>query len=106
VTISPAELRAQLATAKLPSWISQLASHLNFGPMHYYVYINSSGLLQRATVDMSESVSSTDVTIDETYDLSNYGVPVSISAPAPSQTVSFQQLLQAAAAENNGESTS
>jgi hypothetical protein len=58
-------------------------------------YIDNAGLLRSLTTQLSESTAAAGaLTIDETLDFSDYGEPVTVTAPPAGQVVSIQQLLQ------------
>ena len=64
------------------------------------VYVgDATHLLRRITFSMHLSIRSAVVSAQATEDISNYGAPVSISAPPADQVVSLQQFEQAALAD-------
>jgi hypothetical protein len=103
VSIDSAFIQKQMSAANVPAWIRQAMSKVSFQDAVQTVFIDSSGKLVRDAVHMVISVPSAhqpSVTVDETLDLSDYGVPVSISAPPASQVVDFQQFLNQFAGQN------
>ena len=105
VTIDPAFIEKQISSANLPSWMRAAVSKVSFQSATQTVFIDGSGNLRRDSLHMvidAPSVPAGSAAIDETLDLSNYGVPVSISAPPASQVVDFQQFLQDAAGQSSG----
>lgn len=99
VTLNSAAIKNQIANAKLPSWMTAALSHVDIGDTTVDVYVDGSGLLRRTTISLTETVgSSGKTTVDESLDFSDYGSPVTVSAPPSDQVVTFQQFLEAAAA--------
>jgi hypothetical protein len=97
VALNSSAIKTQLQQAKLPSWMTSALANVNIQNTSVTVYVDSSGLLRRMAVNLSESLgSSGSVSVDESLDFSDYGAPVSVSAPPADQVVSLQQLLQAA----------
>lgn len=97
VTIDPAFIEKQISSANLPSWMRDASSKINFRNATETVFIDRSGNLRRDAVHMVIDIPSSQagpMTMDETLDLSNYGVPVSISAPPASQVVDIQEFLR------------
>jgi hypothetical protein len=61
------------------------------------VFVDNAGQLRRTTMHVDVNApSGKTASVDETFDLSDYGVPVSITAPPASQVVDVQQFLQSA----------
>ena len=107
VTLNAATIEAQLAHANLPSWMSSALSQINIESVTNNVYVDGSGLLRRYSVSLTESAPSKGtITLDESLDFSDYGAPVSVSAPPAGQVVTFEQFLQAAEAAGSGSSPS
>lgn len=103
VTLDASAIKAKLAQAKLPSWMTSALSNVKLGDTTLKVFVDGSGLLRRMSIGLNESVgSSGNVGVDESLDFSDYGTAVSVSAPPPDQVVSFQQFLQAAEAQAGG----
>lgn len=103
VNIDPAFLQKQLGSSNLPSWMRQAVSTVNFQGATETVFIDSSGSLRRDAMHMVMSLSShqPSITIDESLDLSDYGAPVSITAPPADQVIDVQQFLHEAASQSN-----
>jgi hypothetical protein len=99
VTLDSAAIKKRLANAKLPSWMTAALSHVDIGNTTMKVYVDDSGLLRRMSIGLTETVgSSGTISVDESLDFSDYGSPVSVSAPPSDQVVTFQQFLAAAEA--------
>lgn len=103
VTIDPSAIKQRLAHASLPSWMQSLLSKVDFRTASVKVYVDGNGQLRRYTTVMSESVGSAGpVTMDVSMDLTDYGAPVTVTAPPADQVMSLQQLLQMAASQMGG----
>jgi hypothetical protein len=96
VTLDPTALRARLAQANLPTWMSTALSHVNIQNTTAKVYIDDTGLLRRFAMYMTQTVAAQTVSVDESVDFSGYGTPVNVSAPPPDQVATFSQFLQKA----------
>jgi hypothetical protein len=94
VTISPAQMRSDLASANVPGWMRQAVSAVNLGALNFKVYVDGQGLLRRETLAMQVTIASHPVAMNETLDFSDFGTPVSIKPPPADQVVGFQQFLQ------------
>ncbi|HLI72706.1 MAG TPA: hypothetical protein VKU86_02420, partial [Acidimicrobiales bacterium] len=95
VTVDTARLKSRLEN--LPSWMQQALSQVRFGDVSMKVYVDGAGLLRRMTEHVSMAVASGGtVSIDVSLDFSDFGVPVSVTAPPADQVVSMQEFLQAA----------
>ena len=73
---------------------------LTIKPPTISLWIGSDHLLQREEVAMSIGAAGTTVSGDVTIDLSDYGVPVSVSVPASSDVASYDDFLAAAKTAN------
>jgi hypothetical protein len=93
VTFSPSVLQNEMDKANLPAWMKQALAHVTVGGASTKVYIDSAGRLVRETTAESESVASITVTTSESVDFSDYGAPVSITAPEADQVVPISQFL-------------
>ena len=91
VTLDPAAIKAQLAHANLPSWMATALSQLNVQNTTLMVYVDGSGLLRRFSLDLTETVATVKVTVDESLDFADYGAAVNVTAPPPDQVASFGQ---------------
>ena len=99
VKFNAATLKRQLARANLPAWMASVVNTINIQSASNTVYVDGSGLLRRYSIKLSESAPSTGtVRLDESLDFSDYGTPVSVSAPPSNLVVSFTQFLQDAEA--------
>jgi hypothetical protein len=94
VTVSPATVAAEVA--KLPAELRQLGSEVKNNGITADVYINGAGELVRESETTSASDAGTTIDVTSQLDLSNYGTPVSVTAPPPSEVTSLQQLLSGA----------
>lgn len=102
VTFDPAAMQRQLGSAEIPSWMRSAISQVNLQNATETVYINPAGQLRRTTMHVDvNGPSGKSASVDETFDLSDYGVPVSITAPPASQVVDFQQFLQGAGSSSS-----
>ena len=95
VTFDPARIRSELSNPSLPSWIRQATSSVDFGHLTMQVFIDGANLLRQMRMDMHMSVAGHDVAISETTGFSDYGTPVTVTAPPPDEVLSVQQLLEA-----------
>ena len=93
VTFSPSVLRSEMDNANLPAWMKQALAHVTVGGASTKVYIDTAGELVRETTTASESVESVTVTTSESVDFSDYGTPVSVTAPEADQVVPISQFL-------------
>jgi hypothetical protein len=101
VAISPAVLMKGVDQADLPPSVAQEVKSL-FGTagVQMSVYVgDETHLLRQITFSMHLSAASASVSVQATEDISNYGAPVSISAPPADQVLSLQQFEQAALAD-------
>ena len=96
VTMSASELQTQLGHGTLPGWVRQELSHLS-GDMVFKVYVDTEGRLRQLAISMAIGANGTNVTLSEQLDFSDYGTPVSVTAPPADQVVTFQQFVQDAA---------
>jgi hypothetical protein len=99
VVIGAGELQKAVDHEQLPPSIANEAKSM-FGnsAIQMSVYISATtNLIVQTTTSMSLNAAGTAVTAVATEDFSNYGVPVSIVPPPPSEVVSLQQFEQAAA---------
>ena len=107
VTVDPAAVKARLAHANLPSWMESALSHVDLESASDKVYVDGAGLLRRFGISLTESVTSVGkTTVDDVLDLSDYGAPVSVTAPPGAQVVSFEQFIQDALAARGGSTAS
>jgi hypothetical protein len=99
VKLTPAAIKAQLAKANLPAWVTSALNLVHIQSVTNKVYVDGAGLLRRYSLSLTESTASTGkITVNDSLDFSEYGTPVSVQAPPPDQVVTFQQFLQAAQA--------
>jgi hypothetical protein len=98
VKLNASTIKARLAHADLPSWMTTALSQINIDSVTNNVYVDSAGLLRRYNVSLTESAPKGTISVDETLDFSIYGRVVSVSAPPASQVMTFEQFLNAAEA--------
>jgi Protein of unknown function (DUF2510) len=100
VTIPLSQLEKDLG--QLPADDRQLASGLLPSSITEKVYIDSNGLLRGVVVPISFSLAGH--TLSETVQMSysNYGTPVSVTAPPANEVVTLQQLEAAAGSSGGG----
>jgi hypothetical protein len=96
VTLNAAALKAQFNKEHLPAFMQSVVSKLSNAQATYKVYITGSGMLARLTSDIAASLSGQNVVGTFSEDLSDYGLPVTITAPPASEVITFQQLLSKA----------
>jgi hypothetical protein len=94
VTISQAMIEQELNSSNLPAWMRAAAGHASFSDATETVYIDHANQLRRFVTDMTATVNGQSESVNETMDLSNYGVPVVITAPPPSESIGFDQFLK------------
>ena len=97
VQISAAAVANELKNADLPSWLRQAASQVKAQDTTMDVFVDQAGLLRAVRMHVKETLgseASSDVTM--TIGLSDYGAPVTITAPPADQVESFPQFLQSA----------
>jgi hypothetical protein len=58
------------------------------------VWIDTHGIVQEMSIDLQVNVDGTGDSADMTMAFSHFGVPVTVTAPAPSDTISFSSFLQ------------
>jgi hypothetical protein len=106
VVISQAAIQKRLSDANLPAGLAQAANGMfGAGGISMDVYVDTAtGLMRRVTTDLTLTIAGQTVTGKAIEDTSNFGVPVSITAPPADQVASFQQFTQAAstALSSNG----
>ena len=108
VVIPEAAIQQRLSKADLPAGVAQAAQGMfGTGGIAMDVFINdANGLLRRVQADLTMSISGHSVTGKVVEDTSNYGVPVTVTAPPADQVASLQQFEQAAAGVSGTSSAS
>jgi hypothetical protein len=102
VTVNPSRAEQNLKKAHLPTWMQQAVAGLKVQNVTIKAFVDKAGLLRSFEMHLTESSgSSGSVSYDETLGLSDYGTPVTVTAPPADQVEGFEQFLQAA-----GEGTS
>jgi hypothetical protein len=105
VLINNVAAEAQLSTSGLPASVVQAEEQFlkAVGPIVYKLYVDSDNQLRAMDFAMTvPGTSETSVAAQVTF--SDFGVPVSLTAPSPSAVASWEQFLYVAVAA--GESTS
>jgi len=102
VVVSEAALSKRLAQENLPRGLEQAAQAAKgmFGPggLSMTVYVSDANhLLVRLVMDLHLSLAGVSASGTVTEDTSDFGVPVSVTAPPADQVASFQQFTQAMA---------
>jgi hypothetical protein len=93
VILNPAVERREIEQANLPASMKQAV----FGSGSESVYLDGAGDLVRVTAAITEADGAAGtVQVQESYDLSDYGVPVSIVAPPADEVLPFEQFIQLA----------
>jgi hypothetical protein len=104
VVLTKAGISNSLQSA--PSWARTALEQVKIGSATEDVDIDSAGRLRSETFTSTEAVgrgsNAETVNITVRMDFSNFGVPVSISAPPAGQQIDFPQLLKGAAAFEKG----
>jgi hypothetical protein len=102
VSINAATIERELAHSNLPSSVIQQTESMFGGAgIQMSVFVgDDTHLVRQITFSMHLSIHSMSMSAQATEDISNYGTPVSISAPPPDQVVSLQQFLQAGQAQS------
>jgi hypothetical protein len=104
VAVSASALAKRLAHAEVPASVAAEAETI-FGSagIHMTVYVTSAtNLVRRIAFTMHLTVAGQTVGATVTEDLTDYGVPVSISAPSADQVMTLQQFEAAASSASLG----
>jgi hypothetical protein len=106
VVITEAAIRKRLSQANLPAGLAQAAQGMfSAGGITMDVYVDaSSGMLRRTVVDLTMTIAGHTVTGKAIEDTSNFGTPVTITAPPADQVASFQEFTQGASSALNSAS--
>jgi hypothetical protein len=72
--------------------------HLTNPDRDFSVYVNGTGQLVRMTADLGGTLAGQSVSETDTFDFSNYGAPVTVTAPPAGEVAPFQSFLKAATA--------
>jgi hypothetical protein len=107
VEISPAIISRRLASAGLPSSVLQdVKTMFGSSGVHLELYVSdATNQIRRITTSLAMSVGGVSITGAVNEDLTNYGVPVSITAPPASQVISLRQFEAAAVSQGSQSST-
>ncbi len=105
VVISTADLSRELSRLNLPASLDQqMQAVFGSAGIRMTVYVgDANDLIRQVGFTMNLSVDGSTVSAVETEDITNYGVPVAITAPPASQVLNLQQF-EAAAASADGSS--
>ena len=95
VTVNPSSVAQQLKKAHLPTWMQQAVAGSTQQNVDIKVFVDTAGLLRSLQMHLTETTgSSGPFSYDETLGLSDYGTPVTVTAPPAVQVEGFQQFLQ------------
>jgi hypothetical protein len=95
VTLNRQAIEKALQSGKVPAWVSHALAQIHSVGATEDVYLDGAGKLVKVSTSLVESVKSAgSVNVQVSYELSDYGTPVSITAPPASEVLSFSQLLQ------------
>jgi hypothetical protein len=94
VEVNPADVRAEIAAAHLPSWMQQSVSTSGNLDISYKVFIGGNGTLYRLTTDLAVPVDGQSLNGVISMDFSNFGTPTTIAAPPAEQVAPYQAFLQ------------
>jgi hypothetical protein len=98
VTFNPATIQSEIKKTKLPSWMQSAVSSFAINSTSEKVFISGDSLVQVSIATSVDSATAGTVTLNESMDLSDYGTPVTITAPAAGQVIPFTQFLKLAVA--------
>jgi hypothetical protein len=101
VTFNPATIQSEIQKAKLPSWMQSAVSSIAVNSTSEKVFLNGDSLVQVSVATSVNSSAAGTVTLNESMDLSDYGTPVTITAPPAGQVIPFDQFLKLAAAASS-----
>jgi hypothetical protein len=107
VEISSATLSRRAASAGLPASVAQEVKTM-FGSsgVRLTVYVgDATNLIRRITTSLAMSFGGVSITGAATEDFTNYGAPVSVTAPPASQVISLRQFETSAVSEGSQSST-
>ncbi len=97
VSLNPAVIQQELDSANLPAWLKQAVSQVTVHGGSEKVYIDGTGQLAGASYAVEETAGAAGtVSVTESLGFTDYGTPVTISAPPADQVIPFSQLLQLA----------
>jgi hypothetical protein len=96
VTFDPSAVQSEKDNANLPDWMKRAVSQVKVNGATIKVYVDGAGNLVRYAISMTEQVGSGSLSVSESFDLTDYGSPVSISAPPAAQVLPFDEFLQLA----------
>jgi hypothetical protein len=94
VEVDPADVRAEIASAHLPTWMKQSVSTSGNLDISYRVFIDGTGNLYRMTTDLSVPVDGQSLNGVISMDFSNFGTATDIDAPPAEQVAPYQTFLQ------------
>jgi hypothetical protein len=99
VTIPPGALSSQIQGLKIPASDAEAVQQIAQGGITFHVYVTPTNQVRRMSMQIAVPATSSSPAGQETIvlDFTNYGVPVSISAPPASEVTSSQSLSSASA---------
>jgi hypothetical protein len=88
--------RAESANLEVSSATTnqELQQIKGMSPPTITVWIDAHGIVQEMSINLQINVDGTADSADMTMDFSHFGVPVTVTAPAPSETISFSSFVQ------------
>lgn len=98
VRINKSAVASRLATLGIPAPVVQAEERflVAVGSIRYTVYVDTANRMRAMDFSMSVPVASQSATVAVSVKFSNFGAPVTVSVPPPSQVVSLQEFFQAA----------
>ena len=99
VTLTPSSIASQESTLGVPATdTAEVQQLLGTSGVTFQVYVTSAGQFRRLSLDLGVPASSSTPAVQESVvvDFTNYGTPVSVTAPPASEVATAQQLQQAA----------
>jgi hypothetical protein len=94
VTYNVSAIEHSIADSSLPSWMQSALKQITLTHESSTVYVNGSDELVRIANAVGLSSADVSGTVSGSVDFTDYGAPVSITAPPSDQVVSFSQFLQ------------
>lgn len=100
VTFNPTTLEHQIQGAKLPTWMQKAVAQMAIKSTSEKVYINGTTLVQVSMAMALNKGTTEQISLNEALDFSDYGTPVTISAPSADEVIPLSQFVQLATAAN------
>lgn len=101
VTLNPSTIQSEIQKAKFPAWMQSAVSSMAVNSTSEKVFISGDSLVQVSIASSVSTSTAGTVTLNESLDLSDYGTPVTITAPPAGQVIPFSQFLKLAAVTPN-----